>query len=126
MKCIAQADHRHAAVMAALLKSSAWLMLPTLLHLLIIYPSHRPDYLGLSVAVLQFFWGWRCLFDSYLFAALARQTLDETALDQMLWLIFGRVDPLPRPMVARLQGARRVWCWFLVFSLAYWLTQALG
>ncbi|QLI80967.1 hypothetical protein HZU75_05195 [Chitinibacter fontanus] len=126
MSPLTQADQRHAAVMAALLKSSAWLMLPTLLHQLFGRQQSVPDYLGLSVAVLQFFWGWRCLFDGYLFAAVAQQSLDETALDQMLWLIFGRAKHPPLSMLQRLQGARRVWCWFLGFTLAYWLTQAFG
>jgi hypothetical protein len=126
MNSIAQADQRHAAVMAALLKSSAWLMLPTLLHLQFGRQQSVPDYLSLSVAVLQFFWGWRCLFDGYLFAALARQSLDEAALDQMLWSIFGRAKHPPMSMAQRLHGARRVWCWFFGFTLAYWLTQILG
>lgn len=126
MKWMAEADQRHAAVMAALLKSSAWLMLPTLLHLLLARQLQGPDYLGLSVALLQFFWGWRSLFDGYLFAALAQNRLDEAALDQMLSALFGRAQHAPRSMVQRLQGARRVWCGFLLLTLTYWLTQALG
>jgi hypothetical protein len=126
MKWMAEADQRHAAVMAALLKSSAWLMLPTLLHLLLARQPQGADYLGLSVAVLQFFWGWRCLFDGHLFAALARRSLDEAALDQMLSALFGRAQHSPRSMVQRLQGAWRAWCWFLGLTLTYWLTQALG
>ncbi|WP_348945945.1 hypothetical protein ABHF33_05145 [Chitinibacter sp. FCG-7] len=122
------ADQRHAAVMAALLASLCWLMLPTLLHLAnTSFPASVFNWLALLVALLQFFYGWRLLFDAYLFAAMARGELDENALDEMLAALFGRAvaHHPPRSMAQRLAGARQLLLRFLGLTLAYWLLVLL-
>ncbi|WP_410499293.1 hypothetical protein [Chitinibacter sp. S2-10] len=119
-----QADRQHAAVMAALLASCAWLMLPTLIHLAIHpFAGTAQAWLALALALGQFFYGWRLLFDAKLFAAIARGELQEAALDDMLYWLFRRKPSTlqPRTMLQRLAGARRLLKWYLILIAAYWL-----
>lgn len=118
------ADQRHAAVMAALLKSMVWLILPTLLHLIL---GGRPigwlGHISSVLALLQLFWGWRCIFDGYLFEQLATGRTDEQSLDQMLVWLFKRPERSNQMMLVRLQGARRLVGQFVLLTLAYWSLQ---